>query len=129
MRLLPVVVAITTLLPTVDIVDRAVSEPRSIAMGAIQQRKATQRKTTTKRPVARTPVVRALNYTTPRTTSALTSDLAYMLSSRTRHGQWGAIVVSLTRGDTLFSQGADVQMMPASTMKIVVISSSKCFMA
>ncbi len=40
------------------------------------------------------------------------------LSSHTRGGQWGAIVVSLTRGDTLFSQNADAMMQPASTMKM-----------
>ena len=32
--------------------------------------------------------------------------------------EWGAIVVSLTRGDTLFSHNADAMMEPASTMKM-----------
>jgi D-alanyl-D-alanine carboxypeptidase/D-alanyl-D-alanine-endopeptidase (penicillin-binding protein 4) len=40
------------------------------------------------------------------------------LSNHTRSGHWGAIVVSLTRGDTLYSQNADLMMQPASTMKM-----------
>ena len=40
-----------------------------------------------------------------------------MLRARTTTGQWGALVVSLTRGDTLFADGADAPMVPASTMK------------
>jgi D-alanyl-D-alanine carboxypeptidase/D-alanyl-D-alanine-endopeptidase (penicillin-binding protein 4) len=41
-----------------------------------------------------------------------------MLSSRVRGGKWGVMVVSLTRGDTLFSQNAGEMMQPASTMKL-----------
>jgi D-alanyl-D-alanine carboxypeptidase/D-alanyl-D-alanine-endopeptidase (penicillin-binding protein 4) len=48
----------------------------------------------------------------------LSSSIASALSSHTRGGEWGAIVVSLTRGDTLFSHNADVMMQPASTMKM-----------
>lgn len=70
----------------------------------------------TRRP-ARTPVVRT-RYTSPRSSSALLSDLSFILTSRTRHGQWGAMVISLSRGDTLFSWGPDIPMMPASTMKL-----------
>ena len=43
---------------------------------------------------------------------------ASALASHTRGGEWGAIIVSLTRGDTLFSQNADGMMQPASTMKM-----------
>jgi serine-type D-Ala-D-Ala carboxypeptidase/endopeptidase (penicillin-binding protein 4) len=117
MRLLPLVVTLATLLPAFDSVEAAVRTP-SFTIDAVQQRKTTQRKSTAKRPVARTPVRPALNFTSPRSTTALSTDLGYMLSSRTRHGTWGAMVVSLTRGDTLFSHGADVPMMPASTMKL-----------
>lgn len=42
-----------------------------------------------------------------------------MLASRTRGGKWGALVVSLTRGDTLFSESPDALMQPASTMKLM----------
>jgi D-alanyl-D-alanine carboxypeptidase/D-alanyl-D-alanine-endopeptidase (penicillin-binding protein 4) len=61
----------------------------------------------------------------PRTTwsstngaSALASAVGSALASHTRSGEWGAIIVSLTRGDTLFSQNADAMMQPASTMKM-----------
>ena len=40
------------------------------------------------------------------------------LAGHTRGGEWGAIIVSLTRGDTLFAQNADAMMQPASTMKM-----------
>jgi D-alanyl-D-alanine carboxypeptidase/D-alanyl-D-alanine-endopeptidase (penicillin-binding protein 4) len=40
------------------------------------------------------------------------------LASHTRGGEWGAIIVSLTRRDTLFSKNADAMMQPASTMKM-----------
>jgi D-alanyl-D-alanine carboxypeptidase/D-alanyl-D-alanine-endopeptidase (penicillin-binding protein 4) len=64
------------------------------------------------------PVV-AVRHTAPRSADALARDLAYMLASRTRGGEWGASVVSLTRGDTLFSHNADRQFLPASTMKLM----------
>lgn len=50
--------------------------------------------------------------------SALASAVSSALSSHTRSGEWGAIIVSLTRGDTLFSHDADAMMQPASTMKM-----------
>ncbi|MBA3919050.1 MAG: D-alanyl-D-alanine carboxypeptidase/D-alanyl-D-alanine-endopeptidase [Gemmatimonas sp.] len=74
------------------------------------------RATTTRR--AKAPVVPVLRHTTPRGAEALTGDLGTLLSSRTRNGEWGALVVSITRGDTLFSRGADSKLVPASTMKL-----------
>jgi len=74
------------------------------------------RASTTRR--AKAPVVPVLRHTTPRGADALTSDLGTLLASRTRNGQWGALVVSITRGDTLFSRGADTPLVPASTMKL-----------
>jgi serine-type D-Ala-D-Ala carboxypeptidase/endopeptidase (penicillin-binding protein 4) len=50
--------------------------------------------------------------------NALAQHLSSALNSRTRSGQWGAIVISLTKGDTLFAQNADGPMLPASTMKM-----------
>ena len=41
-----------------------------------------------------------------------------MLGSRVRNGTWGVIVVSLTRGDTLYSYNADASLQPASNMKL-----------
>lgn len=41
-----------------------------------------------------------------------------MLSNRVRSGKWGVMIVSLTRGDTLFERNAGDMMQPASTMKL-----------
>jgi len=48
----------------------------------------------------------------------LQSDLRSLITISTNAGQWGAMVVSLTRGDTLFAHGQDESLMPASTMKL-----------
>jgi serine-type D-Ala-D-Ala carboxypeptidase/endopeptidase (penicillin-binding protein 4) len=50
--------------------------------------------------------------------AALQSDLAGMISTRVRSGQFGVMIASLTRGDTLFAQNAGEMMQPASTMKL-----------
>jgi D-alanyl-D-alanine carboxypeptidase/D-alanyl-D-alanine-endopeptidase (penicillin-binding protein 4) len=66
-------------------------------------------------PAARAaPAVRA---TAPRSAAALAADFGAMLS-RPDGGQWGAMVVSLTRGDTLFARHADSLLLPASTLKM-----------
>lgn len=49
---------------------------------------------------------------------ALESALGGILSNSVRSGSWGVMVVSLTRGDTLFAHNAGVMMQPASTMKM-----------
>jgi serine-type D-Ala-D-Ala carboxypeptidase/endopeptidase (penicillin-binding protein 4) len=49
---------------------------------------------------------------------ALATAVADALARRTHGGTWGAIIVSLTRGDTLFSQNADAMLQPASTLKM-----------
>ena len=41
-----------------------------------------------------------------------------MINGRIRSGKFGVMVVSLTRGDTLFAQSAGDMMQPASTMKL-----------
>ena len=41
-----------------------------------------------------------------------------MIDGRVRSGKFGVMVVSLTRGDTLFSRSAGDMMQPASTMKL-----------
>ncbi len=61
---------------------------------------------------------RAPAITTPRGAPALAADLGAMLRQGTRSGQWGVVVTSLSRGDTLFARDADVAMLPASTMKL-----------
>lgn len=88
--------------------------PRSSARRPAPTRKTTKR-STAKRVVA--PALPELRFTTPRGASALAADLGTVLGLGTRSGEWGAIVVSLTQGDTLFATNADRPLVPASTMK------------
>src|SRR5438270_479319 len=83
----------------------------------------TARRTTTRRRVRRPsrnrpPVVPVVRYTTTRSSDDLSSTLSN-LADRIRSGMWGGMVVSLTRGDTLYAYNAGEQMMPASTMKLL----------
>jgi serine-type D-Ala-D-Ala carboxypeptidase/endopeptidase (penicillin-binding protein 4) len=57
-------------------------------------------------------------WTSPHGKPALVSDISDMLSRRVRGGKFGVMIVSLSRGDTLFSQNAGDMMQPASTMKL-----------
>ncbi len=87
-----------------------------------RKRKAAPKRRTTRRSTARRAAARpaappAPRWTTPRSAAALSSDLGAILSRR-EDGQWGAMVVSVTRGDTLFARDADAPMVPASTMKM-----------
>lgn len=58
-------------------------------------------------------------YSAPRSASALASDVGVMFGDGARSGKWGALIVSLTRGDTLFARNPDDRMQPASTMKLM----------
>jgi len=78
-------------------------------------RRATKSKRATPTSAKSAPVV--LTPTAPVGAAALSSDLGRMLGAKTRSGQWGVIVVSLSRGDTLFAASPDTPMVPASTMK------------
>ena len=84
----------------------------------------TKKKTTTtrrrvRRPSRnRPPPVPVVRYVTARSTADLASTLSGFIG-RTRSGTWGAMVVSLTRGDTLFADNAGEEMLPASTMKLL----------
>ncbi|MEJ7757999.1 MAG: D-alanyl-D-alanine carboxypeptidase/D-alanyl-D-alanine-endopeptidase [Gemmatimonadaceae bacterium] len=66
----------------------------------------------------RAPVVPVVNYTAPRSAASLTADLGAM-ASRVRAGQFGVMIVSLTRGDTLLAYNAGTPLLPASTMKML----------
>lgn len=57
-------------------------------------------------------------WATPTGAGELATAVGAALATHTRSGEWGAIIVSLTRGDTLFSQNPDAMMQPASTMKM-----------
>ena len=57
-------------------------------------------------------------WTVPTGASALFTDLNSIMDSGVRSGSWGVLVVSLTRGDTLFSINPDEMLQPASNMKL-----------
>lgn len=84
-----------------------------------QRRRRTRRAAPSRRRAPAAPVLPALRWTTPASADALRNDIGYMLDARVKGGQWGAMVVSITRGDTLYSRNADVRMQPASTMKLM----------
>jgi D-alanyl-D-alanine carboxypeptidase/D-alanyl-D-alanine-endopeptidase (penicillin-binding protein 4) len=93
------------------------------ATPAILEAQSKKRATTTRRRVRRPsrnrpPPVPVVRYSAPRTAADLESTLAG-LTGRTRSGAWGAMVVSLTRGDTLYAYNAGEQLLPASTMKLL----------
>src|SRR5436190_15090706 len=69
------------------------------------------------RGVGVTPVA-STAWTSPNGLPALATDLSGMISTRVRSGQFGVMITSLTRGDTLFAQNAGEMMQPASTMKL-----------
>lgn len=55
----------------------------------------------------------------PRAVRALGAELGATIAGSTRGGSWGAMVLSLTTGDTLYSLNAEESMQPASTMKLM----------
>jgi D-alanyl-D-alanine carboxypeptidase/D-alanyl-D-alanine-endopeptidase (penicillin-binding protein 4) len=59
------------------------------------------------------------HFTAPVGADALSSDLQAMVTRfRPKRGDFGILVVSLSRGDTLFSGDANKPLLPASTMKL-----------
>jgi D-alanyl-D-alanine carboxypeptidase/D-alanyl-D-alanine-endopeptidase (penicillin-binding protein 4) len=83
-----------------------------------QQRRARSRRATRRTPV-RTASAPVASWMSPRTAPELTANLGSMVGSSTRSGTWGVMVVSLTRGDTLFAENPDQLLKPASTMKLM----------
>lgn len=88
----------------------------AVTMSADAQRSARKKKAPAVTPAAARPKQPAWTSTTGAT--ALSAAIGDALSGHTRSGEWGAIIVSLTRGDTIFAQNADAMMQPASTMKM-----------
>jgi D-alanyl-D-alanine carboxypeptidase/D-alanyl-D-alanine-endopeptidase (penicillin-binding protein 4) len=80
--------------------------------------RASSRAKPTRATTARRAPLPALRYTAPTTAEALNSDIGTFLNGRVRSGSWGAMIVSLTRGDTLFSENPGDLLLPASTMKL-----------
>ncbi|MDB4917239.1 MAG: dacC [Gemmatimonadetes bacterium] len=80
-----------------------------------QGRKTAARKKAVRR-VAKAPA--APSWTSPHGAASLSADLGALVDRSVRSGKFGAMVVSLTRGDTVFSRNAGEMMNPASTMKL-----------
>jgi D-alanyl-D-alanine carboxypeptidase/D-alanyl-D-alanine-endopeptidase (penicillin-binding protein 4) len=102
------------------------SAVRAVGEGSNTATVPQKRRTSTRRRPRRTPVrtVRSAAsvgpaWMAPRSASALASDLGGLLRANTRGGDWGVIVVSVTRGDTLYSEQPDLLLKPASTMKLM----------
>jgi serine-type D-Ala-D-Ala carboxypeptidase/endopeptidase (penicillin-binding protein 4) len=89
------------------------------ATPTIVEAQSKKRTTTTRRRAKKpkAPVVPVVRYSVPRSSADVASALAG-LTGRTRSGTWGAMVISLTRGDTLYALNPGEEMLPASTMKL-----------
>ncbi|MEP6989741.1 MAG: D-alanyl-D-alanine carboxypeptidase/D-alanyl-D-alanine-endopeptidase [bacterium] len=121
--------AAATLVTTIVTVSVAAPTP-AFAVGAsgasyaalqtvTKARKRQPTKRTTTRKVARRPAQPPRTaWTAPRGLPALRDDIGGMISTRVRGGKFGVMIVSLTRGDTLFAENAGDMMQPASTMKL-----------
>jgi len=84
-----------------------------------QTTKRTSQRRRVRRPSRnRPPPVPTVRYSTLRNSADLASTLSD-LAGHTRSGTWGVMVVSLTRGDTLYADNAGEGMLPASTMKLL----------
>ena len=105
------IVAISLAAP-VPSVDAQTSTKKRTSVSA-RKKKPTRR---ARRPVR--PRIVLPRYTSPIGAGALAADLS-SLAGRVSRGQWGAMVVSLSRGDTLFAQNVGAPLMPASTMKLL----------
>ena len=88
---------------------RVTSRPKRPA-----SKSTTVKRTSTLKPTAS----RSVTWSAPRGATALSDAVGAALSNHTRQGSWGAIIVSLTRGDTLYEQNPDAMMQPASTLKM-----------
>lgn len=106
-RALPLAIVLATL---------AAPPTAALAHAQGSSRRAPARPKARARTVARpTPPPRP---TTPRSAEALASDMGAIVGQATRSGRWGVMVVSLTRGDTLYRLNAGEHFMPASTLKL-----------
>jgi len=85
------------------------------------QAKRTTTRRRARRTTSRPPAVPAVRYSTTRSSDDLATTLAN-LAGRIKGGMWGGMVISLTRGDTLYAYNAGEEMLPASTMKLLTSS-------
>ena len=82
-----------------------------------RKRTTTTRRRVRRRNPNRPPAVPVVRYTVLKSSADVATTLSG-LTGKTRSGTWGAMVVSLTRGDTLYAENAGKEMQPASTMKL-----------
>ncbi|MGH7638124.1 MAG: D-alanyl-D-alanine carboxypeptidase/D-alanyl-D-alanine endopeptidase [Gemmatimonadaceae bacterium] len=104
--------------PAVRTVEEGARSAAASKATAPRQRAQSRRRTSRRTPV-RTARAAAPTWSAPRSAPALAASLGSILGSRVRGGTWGVIVVSVTRGDTLFSQNPDMLLKPASIMKMM----------
>jgi len=81
-----------------------------------RRRRSSSRSSVSRGEVANRPTT--LSWMSPRGVESLSDALGAALTQHTRSGRWGVMVVSLTRGDTLFRSSPEAMMQPASTMKM-----------
>jgi D-alanyl-D-alanine carboxypeptidase/D-alanyl-D-alanine-endopeptidase (penicillin-binding protein 4) len=99
---------------------RSVGEGAASASKVAPQQRQQRRRTTARRTPVRTARAAAPSgWSSPRGATALASDLGSILGAHTRSGTWGVMVVSVTRGDTLFAANPDRLLKPASIMKMM----------
>jgi len=89
-----------------------------LAASTSDAQRAKKRRPTPVRTAAATTKSTQPAWSAPSGAAALASAVGGALEGHTRGGEWGAIIVSLTRGDTLYEHNADAMMQPASTMKM-----------
>ena len=106
--------AIATLLAPVSVSASGANGTPPAAKGAEEKPKTTG---TPRRKPKRRPRTATVRYSTPTSATALTTDIDKLLV-HARGGRWGVMVVSLSRGDTLFALNADSTLQPASNMKL-----------
>jgi D-alanyl-D-alanine carboxypeptidase/D-alanyl-D-alanine-endopeptidase (penicillin-binding protein 4) len=82
-----------------------------------KKRTTSTRRRVRRRNPNRPPAAPIVRYTVLKSSADVASTLSG-LTGKTRSGTWGAMVVSLTRGDTLYAENAGEEMQPASTMKL-----------
>jgi D-alanyl-D-alanine carboxypeptidase/D-alanyl-D-alanine-endopeptidase (penicillin-binding protein 4) len=121
-----VALAVLLLAPSGDPSDLAAAAARpEVSIGSIgtaeaqsRTRRTRAKRTTRRVRAARPAAAPAVGWTSPRGASELSADFGNMINNRVRSGKFGVMVVSLTRGDTLFAHQAGDMMQPASTMKL-----------
>lgn len=84
----------------------------AVVSAALTHETAGQQATPVRRTTSR------LLWSAPVGTPQLSTALGSLLDRSVRSGEWGALVVSLSQGDTLFDRNADEPLLPASTMKV-----------